>query len=117
MFRYVRQATVKKPLHELDHQPFYSPAHPQGDDLKALLELGEKYSETRSNKTSQAHLAPQLRSQFGCVYQWVFEHKLDGVKGAKRLQADAVCELHAGRPKLVEFVKRHKTSLDGQLAF
>ena len=117
MYRYVRQPTGKKPLHELDQSPYVSPLHPQGDALKELLAIGDKCQNARAVKTSSEPGAGQVRSQFGCVYQWVVEKQLRGAKGAKRLQADAVKELNAGRPKLVEFVKKNKTCLEDQLSF
>jgi hypothetical protein len=39
MHRYVRQATAKRPLHELDQSPYVSVMHPQGDALKELLAI------------------------------------------------------------------------------
>ena len=117
MFRYVRQATAKKPIHELDVTPYYSPGHPQGDALKALLEVGEKYRVARAAKgPSEPHQAP-LRSQFGTVYNWVIDKQLKDKRGATQLQADAVQELKAGRPRLLDFVKKHKSNLEDEVAF
>eukprot|EP00973_Karenia_brevis_P059111 8230115-Karenia_brevis.AAC.1 len=42
---------------------------------------------------------------------------MKGQKGVASLQADAVKELKEGRPKLMEFVKKHKTNLEDQLDF
>ena len=90
---------------------------PQGDALKELLAIGNKCQNARAVETSSEPGAGQVRSQLGCVRQWVAEKQLRGAKGAKRLQADAVKELNAGRPKLVEFVKKNKTCLEDQLSF
>ena len=117
MFRYVRQATSKKLLHELDAQPYFSPDHPEGEALQQLLATGEKYRQARAAKTHSEPEAPAVRSQFGCVYKWVVDNNLKDAKGATRLQADAVEELNKGNPKLIDFVKKHKSSLEDQLAF
>jgi hypothetical protein len=117
MFRYLRQATGKKALHELDATPYFSPQHPKGEPLKELLAIGEKYREARALKEKPTAEAPSIRSQFGILYKWVVDNKLEGSKGAVRLQADAVKELEAGRPRLIEFVKKHKSNLEDQLEF
>lgn len=117
MFRYLRQATGKKPLHELDATPYFAPQHPKGEALKELLALGEKYRVARALKEKPIAAAPSIRSQFGIVYKWVVDNKLEGSRGAARLQADAVKELEAGRPRLIEFVKKHKSNLEDQLEF
>ena len=117
MYRYLRVPTVKKPLHELDSQPYYTPKHPQGDDLKELLESGARYLEVRSKKQPPVPTDPVIRSQFGIVFNWVVDNGLRGAKGVEQLKVDALKELKAGRPKLIDFVKKHRSSLRDQLDF
>ena len=123
MFCYLRCPTAKKPIQELDWNPFFSPAHPQGDKLKKLLEQGHRYKQVRQAQlTLQPSPSPSpssatVRSQFGVVYNWVTTHNLRKRKGAKQLEADAVSELQAGRPQLLEFCKKHKTCLEDQLDY
>ena len=37
-FAYIREASTKKPLSELDPTPYFSPTHPRGNDLREILE-------------------------------------------------------------------------------
>ena len=37
-FAYIREASAKKPLSEIDQTPYFSPTHPQGDALREILE-------------------------------------------------------------------------------
>ena len=81
MYNYIRKATQRKPLHELDARPYHSPSHPQGDALKALLEAGETYHSVRGAKRSASEptVTAQPRSPFG-VFTWVTSHR--GSNGA-----------------------------------
>ena len=119
MFKYLRCASAKKPVHELDVTPYFSPAHPQGDALKELLEVGARYLQVRSQRVRQP-IAPKdavVRSQFGVFFNWVVDHDLHGQKGVAQLQVDARAELKDGRCKLIDFIKKHRTSLEDQLDF
>lgn len=118
MYKYPRVPSSKKLLHELDSQPFFSEHHPQGDRLKELLMAGSKYLEVRSQR-QQASVPrePITRSQFGVVFNWIVDHNLRGPKGVGQLKVDALSELKAGRPKLIDFIKKHKSCLRDQLDF
>jgi len=116
MFHYLRSPTRRKPLYELDTQPYFSPQHPQGDDLKSLLIAGDRYRDLRSKKRplqqDQAESSvPQIRSSFGIFFNWVMQHDLRDQKGAVILERDAVKELREGRPQLLDFVRKNSTSL------
>lgn len=117
MFCYLRCPTTKKPVHELDASPYFSPGHPQGDKLRELLRLGGKYKRVRAARSQAASgsASVPVRSHFGIVFNWVTEHGLRKRKGAVQLEADAVTELQAGRPQLLDFCKRHRTCLEDQL--
>ena len=118
MFSYLRCHTVKKPLHELDPTPYFSPGHPQGEALRTLLTQGYKYQQVRSAISGAPTVqAPPVRSMFGIAYKWVTEHNLRKRKGAVQFQADAVSELNEGRPQLLEFCKKHKTCLEDQIDY
>ena len=113
MYTYLRKATKRKPLHELDTHPYHSPRHPKGDALKALLEAGETYEAVRGRKRSAAEASgpAHARSPFGVFFQWVTTNKCHGPKGAVRVERDAVRELREGRPQLLEFVRKNSSSL------
>ena len=108
-------------MHELDQDAYFSPLHPKGDALKELLELGQKYKVVRKQRadanTEAQSSVPSVRSQFGVAFKWVTEKNLRKKKGAKQLEADAVTELKAGRPQLLEFCKKHRMSLEDQLDY
>ena len=111
MYHYLRRATQRKPLYELDAQPYHSPRHPQGDALKALLAAGEAFHEVRSKKRrttlDTGDPLPQVRSHFGIFFQWVIANGCRGAKGVVRLERDAVKELGMGRPQLLDFLRKN----------
>ena len=75
--------------------------HPKGDELKELLEVGEKLRHARASKRKLAEsdtAKPKVKSLFGTVFNWVVDNKLRGSAGSLQLQADATTELQAGRP-------------------
>ena len=113
MYNYLRKATRRKPLYELDARPYHSPNHPQGDELKALLEVGEACHELRSAKRSAPHPSATvpLRSPFGIFFQWVTSNNCQGSKGAVRLERDAVYELREGRPQLLDFLRKNRAAV------
>ena len=117
MYTYLRVPSAKKPLHELDAEPYFSPEHPQGDQLKDLLEAGSRYLQLRRERHAPAPGEPTIRSQFGVLFNWVVDHRLAGARGVEQLKVDALSELKAGRPKLIDFVKKHRASLRDQLDF
>lgn len=122
MYRYLRCATKKKPIHELDEDPWFSPLHPKGEKLKELLEHGEKTRKARAerNKAPDEVGAPpavDVRSVFGFAFNWVIDKQLRGSVGALQLQGDAASEVQAGRPRLMEFVRKHRNDLADQIAF
>ena len=124
MYQYLRAPTPRKPLSELDPDPYYSPGHPKGAKLKELLERGEKYIGLRGKKRPRAEAQKQLpsdakapRSQFGTVYTWVLEHGLRGAVGATQFHLDAAREWSEGRAHLLEFAKRCGDALEDQLEF
>jgi hypothetical protein len=120
MYRYLKCPTTKKPLHELDPQAYASPLHPKGDELKELLEVGEKLRNARASKRKlepAAEAKPEVKSLFGAAFNWIVDNNLHGSAGALQFQADATTELQAGRPRLLEFVRKHRNDLADQIAF
>ena len=117
MYTYLRSSSAKKPLAELDPAPYFSPLHPQGDELKELLECGARYLQVRAKRHAPPVADPIIRSQFGVLFNWVVDHNLRGALGVEQLKIDALSELKAGRAKLIDFVKKHRSSLRDQLDF
>ena len=129
MYQYLRSPTDRKPLSELDPTPFFSPGHPKGDDLTELLRMGERFIGVRAQQRrgrkrgspevdggDEAH-GRAIRSQFGSVFQWVIDKGLRGERGAVQFHVDAVAELKAGRPHLLDFAKKYAEGLEDQLEF
>ena len=71
----------------------------------------------RSKRPLPASGEPIIRSQFGVLFNWVVDHDLQGSKGVEQLKVDALRDLKAGRPKLIDFLKKHRSSLRDQLDF
>ena len=119
MYRYVRVASAHKPLSEIDTNPFFSAQHPQGEDLVKLLDTAAQTHAAREARAQAAEgdEADKVRSQFGIVFNWVVDRGLKGAAGAIQLQADAVSQLAEGKPKLMDFVNKHQTDLEDQIAF
>ena len=89
-----------------------------------MLALGEQTRKARAARSTDgiadgtmAKMVPEVRSVFGVVFNWVVDHALRGNGGALQLQADAASELKAGRPRLLEFVRKHRNDLADQLDF
>ena len=114
MYQYLRCPTKKKPLFELDATPYYSPRHPEGEVLRELLAYGEKFVGIKRRKVEGSGDVV-IRSQFGLAYNWIISNGLRKQAGAVQLEMDAVKELKAGRPQLLDFVKKHKSCLEDQL--
>jgi hypothetical protein len=120
--RYLKCPTTKKPVHELDPKPWASPLHPEGDELKQLLEVGEKLRQARAAKRKLTEpetegAKPEVKSLFGAAFNWIVDRDLHGTAGALQFQADATTELAAGRPRLLEFVRKHRNDLADQIEF
>ena len=68
------------------------------------------------SKSKGNHPVTQVvRTVFGTRLNWVVDMQLRGKECAAQLQADALAELNAGRPKLLEFVRKHRHDLVDQL--
>ena len=119
MYRYLTCPSAGKKVYELDPKPFRSPAHPEGDALRQLLEYGDRCRKARSARHENlvATRPVQLRSTFATVFSWVIDKGLHGSTGALQLQIDACQELAEGRTKLMDFIKAHRNDLEDQLKF
>ena len=122
MYRYLKSPSKKKPLHELDQNPFTSPDHPEGDALQVLLQKGENSRKSwilglQAAQLPRAEETPEVRTTFGAAFNWVVDKNLRGRAGALQLQADAAMEVKKGRPRLLEFVRKHRNDLQDQIAF
>ena len=115
MYQYARKPSTKKPLSELDAEPFLSPDHPRGDALRRLLEVGS--FSTRGNAARHGRQDaeggediasnPQgnaKRIRVGDVYEIV---RAGGFRNALALQAHAETLAHQGSPTLAHFCTSH----------
>ena len=82
--------------------------------MRGLLAQSEKYLEVRRGKQPAASDV-NVRSQFGIAYKWIIANGLRKRKGAIQLEINAARELAAGRPQLLEFVKKFRPTLEDQL--
>ena len=111
MFAYVSQPSAKKPLHELDAEPFLSPAHPRGEALRALLLASANSAKQLQGRSRPADAAARLtkRPRAPDIFELVQAKQF---KSVLALQAHAHTEAAAGRPALAEFCTRQGPKLE-----
>jgi hypothetical protein len=116
MFAYVRDATVKKPLHELDQDPYWSPLHPKGRKLADYLEESAKLIHSRRGKTKakdEQASTKQKRERVPSLYETIRDHSLRSVR---QLQAHAFAEALDGRVALAEYCTKNGGKLEEIIA-
>ena len=113
MYNYIKCASPKKPMSELDAEVYLSVDHPRGDSLKRLLEAGAahvKYSggvaRRKRASTEAAKGDPEVatdlkRFRGGDVFGLVAGP--DGVRTLLDVQALASAQFAAGDARLAEF--------------
>lgn len=109
MYAYVRHATAKKPLDELDAEPFMSEWHPRGENLVALLHKSHRAGSLLGGRQEPAD---QKRQRL-CLFEEIQKHQLRSVVA---LQAHACNEYKAGRVALAEFCSRQGGKLEDLVA-
>ena len=65
MYVYVSHTSKKKKAHDIDLAPYYSPAHPKGEALRKLLEVGARSCGRFTNRKRSAdgtHVQGRFRS-------------------------------------------------------
>jgi hypothetical protein len=117
MYSYVRDATAKKPQHELDAEPYFSPLHPRGVDLANLLEKSAASARTNSQRPPrQADVVGDgeevKRKRAPDVYALIKEQKFESVVD---LQKYAHEQAEKGDGALAEFCTRQGHNLQGLL--
>ena len=114
MYQYLRKPSPKKPLSELDAEPFLSVDHPRGAELRRLLEagarsqnaLGARKAKAAGVPGSQGGEAAAKRVRVGDMYQIV---RSGGFRHALALQAHAERLAAQGDPSLAQFCTTHGT--------
>ena len=102
MFAYVRVATQKKPLHEIDAAPYFSPLHPCDDALSDFLERSAKSESKRRGRPE--HGERPKRERLPNLFEMIKEHN---ITTAEQLQARACAEAAQGRTALAEYCTKH----------
>ena len=105
MYAYLRRPTSKKPLSELDPEPFLSKWHPRGSQLVELLQSSKAAGRLLSARDVQGS---KKRTRVS-VFEEVQKHQLRTVVS---LQAHAYSEFSAGRAGLAEFCSRQGHKLE-----
>ena len=105
MYAYLRRPTARKPLTELDAEPYLSALHPRGEALVQLLESGRKYAAIRGAKQQEE---AQKRRRLS-VFQDIASHNL---RTAGELRVHAAGEAVAGRHNLADFCTRQGHKLE-----
>jgi len=112
MYAYLRQPTKKKPLHEIDAEPYLSDFHPRGADLVKLLGASQKGAAlTMSRLDGGQHGGDRKRKRLS-IFEEVQTHELRTVTA---LRAHACVEAKAGNTGLAEFCTRQGAKLEDVL--
>ena len=112
MYQYVRKPSAKKPLSELDAEPFLTVDHPRGDELRRLLEAGAQSLHAFVGRGAKraggdgAGATPK-RIRVSDVYEIV---RAGGYRYALAVQAHAEKMASEGDPTLAQFCTTHGTS-------
>jgi len=112
MYNYIRKPSAKKPLSELDAEPYLSPGHPRGEALRRLLEAGAASARAYSARKLKCPVGTDSpgnakRVRVSDVYQIV---RAGGFRHALALQAHAEGLAHAGDSSLAQFCTTHGTA-------
>ena len=119
MYEYVRKASPKKPLSEIDAEFFMSKDHPRGSALRRLLEAGQRSNTAYAGRTKRAggsHITHGLdngsqqapkRVRVSDVYDIV---RTGGFRHALALQAHAETVARHGDTALAQFCTSHGTA-------
>ena len=110
MYAYLRQPSTKKPLQEIDAEPYLSPLHPRGSALVELLTASSKAGALIASRQPNTCVG-QKRKRLS-VFAEVAEHDLRTVKA---LQAHACAEAKLGNTGLAEFCARNEAKLQDVL--
>ena len=103
MYRYLTQASPKKPMSEIDAQRWFSEMHPQGDKLRCLLEAGATHERAFQGRKRRSDCATEELGSRN-VFQVI---KANGLRSATALEAYACAEESKGRAKLAEFCTKN----------
>ena len=113
MYAYVRSETPKKPLHELDDDPYFSPLHPRGDELATFLEKSRASARGLSRRAPQdAACGEAKRKRVPDLYALIKEKEFRSVLD---VQLYANEEAANGNGALAEYCTRNGHKLQGML--
>jgi hypothetical protein len=116
MYQYLRQPSAKKPLSELDSMPFYSRAHPQGESLQTLLEVGQRAATAQRGKLrlgTASSSTDSKRQRLPSLFETIRDNAL--TSGSAFVQY-AHAEANEGRPMLAEWATRNGSKIDEIIA-
>lgn len=112
MYEYLRQPSARKPLSELDAEPYLSSQHPRGADLAGLLEAGRKAARGHQGRRA-GNPAQQKRERAPKLYDIISQNKVNSGVEMREL---AHAEAKAGRPALAEWCTRQGHKVDQVVA-
>ena len=114
MYKYLRQPTAKKPLQELDAEPFLSEDHPRGSDLEELLLAGTRAAEMHASRRQgrSSDVNPETgakRERAPRLYDVI---RTQDLRTVQELQAHAFAEAEDGNTALAELCTRQGPKLE-----
>ena len=105
MYEYVRKPSARKPLQELDAEPFLSPLHPRDEPLAALLAVGRRAATANAGRGQESRKRERAPPLFEVV-------RAQGVRTAEQFREYAAKEASAGRTALAELCTRQGHKLE-----
>ena len=109
MYSYVTEHSKKKPLHELDAEPFLSPGHPRGEELQALLLASTNSCKLLKGRDGNSEMSSKKRERPPDIFELIQNKKF---KSVLALEAHAASEASAGRTALAAFCTRQGPKLE-----
>jgi len=113
MYEYLRQPSAKKPLSELDAEPFLSEQHPRDGALAGLLEAGRRSARANQGRRGGNAAAQQKRERAPKLFEVIAQQK---VQSGVEMRELAHKEAKAGRPALAEWCTRQGHKIDQVVA-
>ena len=114
MYEYLRQPSARKPLSELDAEPYLSEEHPRDRALADLLDAGRRSARANQGRRGTApHAKEATRERAPKLFDVVAQQK---IQSAVELREFAHQEAKAGRPALAEWCTRQGHKLEQVVA-
>ena len=108
MYEYLRKPTAKKPLSELDPEPYFSRLHPRGEQLQQFLETCRQSHAMLQNRWTGDAEHPAKKQRVENVFEVI---RAQSITSVPALMQHALAEASNGNPALADFCTRFSQRL------